>query len=412
MPELARVVITGVGLSAPNGNSLAEFRANLLAGRSGVQPYEIRHVGKTLAGVCSFDALRYQSKKDLRRGTRAGSIAIYCANEAVKDAGLELARYDPQRIGVFPGITEHGNVETENEIHSVAQYQFDLSFWSHHHNPRTVANNPAGEITLNLGLTGPAYCIGAACAAGNLGVVQGTQMLQLGEVDRALAGGVSESIHTFGIFASFRAEGALASHPDPTRASRPFDRDRNGIVVAEGGCLFVLERAEDAARRGARVYGEVAGWAVNSDASDFILPLAERQNECIRAALARAALAPHEVDLVSSHATATPKGDEQECEALRSVFGDCARTRVNNTKSYIGHAMGAAGALELAGNLPSFEDGVAHPTINLDHLDPACEVRNLVVNRPEEVGRIDTILNLSFGMLGINSALVVRRATG
>ena len=145
MPELARIVITGVGLAAPNGSSLSEFRASLLAGRSGVVPWEIRHVGHTLAGVCGFDALRYQSKKELRRGTRAGSIAVYCANEAVKDAGLALERYDPQRVGVFPGITEHGNVETENEIHEVSRYGFDLSYWSHHHNPRTVANNPAGE---------------------------------------------------------------------------------------------------------------------------------------------------------------------------------------------------------------------------------------------------------------------------
>jgi 3-oxoacyl-[acyl-carrier-protein] synthase II len=131
MPERARIVITGVGLAAPNGDSLAEFRASLLAGRSGVQPWEIRHVGKTLAGVCSFDALRHQSKKELRRGTRAGSIAVYCANEAVADAALDLARYDPQRIGVFPGITEHGNVETEGEIHEVSQRAFDLAYWSH-----------------------------------------------------------------------------------------------------------------------------------------------------------------------------------------------------------------------------------------------------------------------------------------
>jgi len=234
-------------------------------------------------------------------------------------------------------------------------------------------------------------------------------MLQLGEIDLALAGGVSKSIHTFGIFASFRAEGALASHDDPAQASRPFDRDRNGIVVSEGGCLYALERLDDARARGARILGEIAGWHVNSDATDFVLPLSERQNECIRGALARAHLEPDEVHVVSSHATATPAGDEQECAALRAVFGDSPRTHVNNTKSFIGHTMGAAGALELAGNLPSFQDGIVHPTINVANLDPACEVRNLVLNQPREVGRIDTILNLSFGMLGINSALVVRR---
>jgi 3-oxoacyl-[acyl-carrier-protein] synthase II len=409
MPELARIAITGVGLAAPNGSSLNEFRASLLAGRSGVQAYEIRHVGRTQAGVCSFDPLRYQSRKDLRRGTRAGSIAVYCANEALKDAGLDLARYHPQRIGVFPGITEHGNVETESEIHEVSKYAFDLSYWSHHHNPRTVANNPAGEVTLNLGLRGPAYCLGGACAAGNLGLIHGAQCLRLGEIDLALCGGVSESIHTFGIFASFAAEGALARHAEPSRASRPFDKARNGIVVAEGGCLFALERLEDARERGARIYAELLGHCVNSDGTDFVLPDAAGQTACIRGALASARLEPRAVDLLSTHATSTPSGDAIEARAVRDVFGDGSRTWVNNTKSFIGHAMGAAGALELAGNLPSLADGVVHPTINLEQPDPECELQNLVANHPRDVGRVDTILNVSFGMLGINSAVVVGR---
>lgn len=409
MNTLPRVVITGIGLTSPNGNSLPEFRRQLLNGVSGVRNWEIRHVGATLAGVCDFDALRWQKRKELRRGTRAGSISIYCAGEALRDAGIDIARRDPARVGVYVGTTEHGNVETENQIHEVSQYGFDLSFWSHHHNPRTVANNPAGETALAFGITGPAYCIGAACAAGNLGLIHGMQMLQLGEVDLALGGGVSESIHTFGIFASFRAQGALASHADPTKASRPFDKARNGIVVSEGGALYALERLDDARARGARIYGEIVGHAVNSDAVDFVLPLAERQNECMRSALTRARLAPSDIDIVSSHATATPLGDQQECAALRAVFGDSKKTRVNNTKSYIGHTMGAAGALELAGNLPSFEDGFVHPTINLDDLDPECEVRNLVMNEPVHVGRVDHVMNLSFGMLGINSAVVIRR---
>lgn len=414
MPELSRVVITGVGLTSPNGDDLTTYRKNLLGGVSGVEPYEIRHVGETLAGVCHFDTGKYQKRKELRRGTRAGSISVYCANEALSDAGItdgdsKLGRYAPSRTGIYVGITEHGNVETENEVHAVAQYDYDLSFWSHHHNPRTVANNPAGEVTLNLGITGPAYCLGGACAAGNLGLIQGMQMLQLGEVDLAIGGGVSESIHTFGIFASFGSQGALASHADPTKASRPFDKARNGIVVSEGGCLYTLERLEDAQARGAKIYAEVIGHAVNSDARDFVLPFAERQNECMRAALNSAGLAANDIDIVNTHATSTPSGDVQECSAVREVFGDSQRVHVNNTKSYIGHTMGAAGALELAGNLPSFEDGLIHPTINVDELDPECEMRGLVLNQPVESKNIDTILNLSFGMLGINSAVIIRR---
>jgi 3-oxoacyl-[acyl-carrier-protein] synthase II len=407
--DLARVVITGVGLTSPNGDSLSEFRRNLLSGRSGVVKYSIRHVGETLAGVCNFDVARYQKRKESRRGTRAGAIAIWCAHEALRDGGLTLADKNLERVGIYTGITEHGNVETENQIHEVAQYGFDLSFWSHHHNPRTVANNPAGEVTLNLGITGPAYSLGGACAAGNLGLIHGMQMLQLGIVDLALAGGVSESIHTFGIFASFRAQGALAKHDDPAQASRPFDRDRNGIVVSEGGCLFALERLDDALARRAKIYGEVTGYFVNSDASDFVLPSSIGQEACMRGALHSARRAPREIDIVNTHATSTKQGDEVECAAIRNVFAGCESTFVNNTKSFIGHAMGAAGALELAGNLPSFDDGLIHPTINVDHLDPACAVDNLVLNEPTRRPQIESILNMSFGMLGINSAVVVER---
>lgn len=408
--SLSRIVITGVGLTAPNGNSLAEFRGNLLSGVARISRMEIRYMGPHLAGVCNFDPLRHQKRKEVRVGTRAGSIGIYCAREALADAGLSADSLRRDRTGIFVGITEHGNVETENEIYAISKFGYDTKFWSHYHNPRTVANNPAGEISLNIGTTGPAYTIGAACAAGNLGLIHATQMLRLGEVDLAICGGVSESIHTFGIFAGFKSQNALAHHEDPNRASRPFDKARNGIVISEGGALYTLERLEDAVRRGAKIYGEIAGYCVNSDASDYVLPNPGRQAECVREAVARSGLLPRDIHIINTHATATPMGDIQECEAIRAVFGEgCPDTHINNTKSFIGHAMGAAGALELAGNLPSFEDCVVHPTINVDDLDPACALPGLVLNQPRKAERVDAILNNSFGMLGINSTLIVRR---
>ena len=408
-PDQHRIVITGVGLTAPNSNSLPEFRQNLLAGRSGISRYEIRYFGATVAGVCTFDEVRYQGRKDLRRGTRAGSVGIYCAHEAIADAGLDWENVDRSTVGIYVGVTEHGNVETENELFLLKSYDYDVKYWSHHHNPRTVANNPAGEISVNLGITGPHYTLGAACAAGNAGIIQGVQMLRLGECDVALAGGVSEAIRTFGIFASFSSQGALARHEDPTKASRPFDADRNGIVVAEGGCLFVLERLADAQARGAKIYGEVVGYAMNSDGCDFVLPDPDRQADCLRLALRRARLDPADIDIVSTHATGTTSGDVQEVAALRQVFPDGGPTLFNNTKSYIGHAMGAAGALELAGNLAAFDDGVCHPTINLDHVGTDCELPGLVANQPREAGPVHTILNNAFGMLGINSAVIVKK---
>lgn len=403
-----RIVITGIGLTSPNGNTLAEFRRNLLEGKSGVVDYETRYMGPVLAGVCNFDELRYQKRKDRRRGTRAGSIAVYCSNEAVADSGLIWEQVPKDRVGVYLGITEHGNVETENEIYEISQFEYDTKVWSHHHNPRTVANNPAGEVTLNMGVTGPHLTIGAACAAGNAGFIQAVQMLRIGDCDLAIAGGVSESIHTFGIFASFQSQGALATHEDPTKACRPFDTKRNGIVVAEGGGICTLERLDEALARGARIYGEIVGYAMNSDASDFVLPNATRQAECIKLALDRAGMTANDVDIVSSHATATEQGDIEEASALRAIFGESTAV-INNTKSFIGHAMGAAGALELLGNIPSFDDGIAHATINLENHDSRCALPNLVANEPRNLGEVNCILNNSFGMLGINSVVIVKK---
>ena len=404
-----RIVITGIGLASPNGNNLSEFRKSLLEGKSGVEFIETHYMEPVLAGVCHFDALKYQTRKSIRRGTRAGSIAIYCSREATVDAGIDMEKEDTSKIGVYLGITEHGNVETENEIYNIKKYDYDVKVWSHHHNPRTVANNPAGEVTLNMRITGPHYTLGAACAAGNVGVIHGMQMLQLGEVEVAIAGGVSESIHTFGTFASFKNEGALANHSNPAKASRPFDKDRNGVVVAEGGCVYILEKLSRAIARGAKIYGEIAGYAINSDSFDFIMPLSKRQAECMCLALKKAAIKPDNVDIISSHATSTPQGDIEECIAIREVFGNTTSTYINNTKSYIGHAMGAAGALELAGNLPSFQDKIIHPTINIENIDPECEMKSLVINAPKKVEKVDYILNNSFGMLGINSVVIVKR---
>ncbi|MEE4242531.1 MAG: beta-ketoacyl-[acyl-carrier-protein] synthase family protein [Desulfopila sp.] len=406
-----RIVITGVGLVAPNALNLPEFRDKLLKGESSIKEIDLRYFGKSPAGICTFPETKYRKKKENKKGTRAGCIGVYCANEALQDAGFgsEIREYDRARVGVYIGLTEHGTVETEQEVFNISQYDYDVAYWTHHHNPRTVLNNPAGEITMNLGITGPHYSIGAACAAGNASIIQGLQMLQLGEIDMAIAGGVSESTESFGIFASFKAQGALATHDNPNKASRPFDIDRNGIVVSEGGCIFILETLESARKRNCRIYGEIVGYAMNSDAKDYVLPYGKRQSECMELALAKAQLAPNQIDIINTHATGTKQGDVEECKAIRDTFRNCPTTFVNNTKSIIGHAMGAAGVLELAGNLPSFSDNMVHPTINIDKIDPECAIDNLVVNDPVTCSSVTTILNNSFGMVGINSAIIVKK---
>ena len=413
-----RIVITGIGLTAPNGNNLNDYRQALLNNVSGVQKFETRHMGEVLAGVCDFEETKYQKRKERRRGTRAGSISIYCGNEALKDAGISLDKCDSshplrKEIGVYLGITEHGNVETENEVWNLGQFDNDVKFWSHHHNPRTVANNPAGELCLNTGIIGPHMTVGAACAAGNYALITAAQSLMLGDVKYALAGGISEAIHTFGIFASFNSQGALAKlseeQPDPTAASRPFDKNRSGIVCSEGGCVYVLETLTHALDRGAKIYGELVGYGVNTDSTDFVLPNSERQAECMRMALEKADMTPADIDIVNAHATGTPLGDEQEARAIQNVFGDFPNVRVNATKGFIGHCMGAAGALELAGNLPSFSDNKIHPTMNFTDFDEKCKFQGLVSGQPEEAESINTIANMSSGMLGINTVVIIKK---
>ena len=409
LPDSQRIVITGVGLVAPNASSIGEFRQKVLRGESTIQEIDLRYFGKAPAGICSFEETRYRKKKENKRGTRAGCLAVYCAHEALRDADLAIGTYPRSKTGVYIGLTEHGTVETENEIYNIKGFDYNVDYWTHHHNPRTVLNNPAGEITLSLGITGPHYSIGAACAAGNASLIQGVQMLRLGEVELALAGGVSESTGSFGIFASFKAQGALGRDEDPRKASKPFDRNRNGIVISEGACIYVLETLENARSRGVKIYAEITGYAMNSDAADFVLPLAERQVECMNLALERAGLKPAQIDIVSTHATGTRQGDIEECRAIRQVFKNCPSTFVNNTKSIIGHAMGAAGVLELAANLSAFEDNLVHPTINVTELDPECALSNLVLDTPVQRPSVSAILNNSFGMVGINSTVIVQK---
>jgi len=168
-----RIVITGVGLAAPNANNLIEFRQNLLQGISHIQEIDLRYFGKAPAGICSIPETKYRKKKENKRGTRAGCLGVYCAHEALHDAGLTTEHYKKARTGVYIGLTEHGTVETENEVYNIKGYDYDVAYWTHHHNPRSVLNNPAGEITMSLGITGPHYVIGAACAAGNASIIQG-----------------------------------------------------------------------------------------------------------------------------------------------------------------------------------------------------------------------------------------------
>ncbi len=407
-----RVVITGIGVVSPCGNSLQDLREKVLLKKSGVALVEIPYVGKKPAGVCSFDELKFQTKRMRARGTRAGSIAIYCANEAVLDSSIDWESVDKSRVGIFLGIAEHGNAESEKELKDFFTVNNQkISLFSHQHTFKTIANSPAGEVSVNLKVTGPHFTIGGACASGNMGLIQGTQQILLGEVDYALAGGLSESTEAFGTFASFISQGALADHAEADKACRPLDINRNGLVVSEGGGVYFLERLSSAKKRKAKIYGEIFSYHYNSDAADYILPSHERETECMGLALKKAGLLPSDIDLVNLHATGTVSGDIQECIAVRSLFDKSEKTYINATKGFLGHAMGAASVLELAANILSFEDGIIHSSINVDQVDPECELKNFVYRDHIEKKDIKLILKNSFGMMGINTSLIVKKVS-
>jgi 3-oxoacyl-[acyl-carrier-protein] synthase II len=411
MSDKTRVVITGIGLTCPNGNNVEDFRKSLLENKSLIQKTEVEGIGLVPIGLCDFDEEKYQHKKMIKRGTRAGSIGVYCANEALNNAGISLDDdlYKRENIGTYIGTTEHGVIETESEFERFIKNERKTTLWSHHQNPRVISNAPAGEITLNLKISGPHYTLGGACAAGNIALIHGAQMLKLREVDLALCGGVSETPRGLSFFASFNAQGALSLNPEPAEACKPLDEARDGIIISEGGGVFCLERLENAIERKANIWGEVVGYSINSDATDFVNPNSDRQKECIYKALEKANLKASEIDIVNLHATGTNAGDASEFQAVSDVFKGCENTYINCTKGFIGHCMGAAGAIELAGNLPSFYDNKIHGSKNTRNLDKRFENHNIVKDGELIEKEVKTILNISFGMLGINSCVIVKK---
>lgn len=407
-----RVVITGMGAVTPVGIGVEAFWNNLLAGKNGIKrmtlvdPTPLR---SSLAGeVADFDPEKYQTPKDASHTDRCGQFALAAAIEAI-EASQVVGAVDPFRIAVYFG-TGVGGFETM-EINCRKLVEKGPRRVSPFFVPMIITNMPASLIATRYGFWGQSIPVVTACASGTHAIGEAMRAIRHGYADVVVAGGCEAPIVELGI-AGFNSMKALATTDNPNEASLPFDARRSGFVPSEGAGALVLEEYESAKGRGAKIYGEIVGYGMNSDSTDFVLPNAERQAECIQKALRNAELAPDEIDIVNTHATATTAGDILEIEALRAVFGESKKTYVNNTKSFIGHAMGAAGALELAGNLPSFDDGIVHPTINVDELDPECEIDNLVLNEPKEIGNVRFILNNSFGMVGINAVTVIAKYEG
>jgi len=411
----ARVVITGMGMLTPLGLTVEETWQAILAGKSGVTPitrFDASELPTRIAGeVKGFEAKKYIPPKEVRRMARCSQLAVTAARDALTAAALSIPVPDGERTGTAVGVGMGGlDWAITNS----------KKFWKRGMrgtNPfalvSSLPNMPSYHVSLMAGSMGPVVNPVAACATSAQAIGEGMEMIRQNRADVVIAGG-SEGLIIDVAIAGFSAMGALSQRNDePERASRPFDKDRDGLVFAEGAGIVVLERLEHAQARGAHIYAEVAGYATSTDAYHIARPDPEARGaqRAMRWALADAHIAPTEVDYVNAHGTATRVNDGTETYALKQVFGEHAyQLAVSSTKSMLGHTMGAAGAVETIVTALALQQGIIPPTINLDNPDPDCDL-DYVPWKPRQVD-IQVAIKNAFGFGGQNACVVLKRWNG
>jgi 3-oxoacyl-[acyl-carrier-protein] synthase II len=408
------VVVTGLGCVSPLGNDVASTWQAAAAGRSGVgrlpDDFDPRLPVRIAARVKDPVDPGDLPAKELRRLDRAILLALAAAREAFADAGLAAGGFAPERAGVAIG-SGIGGVGTLLENHR-ALLEAGPRRVSPFMIPMTLANMPAGLVAIRHGLGGPNLCHVTACASGAHAIGESLRWLQRGDADLMLAGATEAAITPL-VVAGFASMQALSRRNDePALASRPFDRGRDGFVLAEGAAVLVLEREAHARARGARPRARLLGYGASADATHMAAPDPEASGaiRCMRAALADAGLAPDAVDYVNAHATSTPAGDEVEARALHAVFGaHTERLPVSSTKGMTGHLLGASGALEALLCVRALETGTLPPTLNLDDPDPECALDH-VAGKARAV-RARVAQSNSFGFGGVNAALLFERGS-
>jgi 3-oxoacyl-[acyl-carrier-protein] synthase II len=405
------VVVTGIGPVSPVGIGVDAFWSSLVAGRSGIGPIErfdpselpVRLAGETR----DFQATDWMDLKETRRTDRAVHFAVAAARLAHEDAGKPEIEGERTGVVVATGV---GGIESLLRQHEVL-LERGAGRVSPFMVPSLMANAAAGHVAMHFGLTGPNTCIVTACAAGAHAVGEGYRLIRDGLADVVLAGGTEAAIVPLTI-AAFAQMQALTKNPDPETASRPFDAERDGFVLSEGACVLVLERADLAERRRARVYAEVAGYGASADAYHVTAPDPSGSGAAIaiRLALRDAGAAPEDVGYINAHGTSTPLNDAAETAAIKAALGDEAARRVpiSSTKSMTGHLLGAAGALEAAATALALAEGVLPPTIHYRTPDPECDL-DYIPNEARRAG-ITLALSNSFGFGGQNAVLALRRA--
>jgi 3-oxoacyl-[acyl-carrier-protein] synthase II len=409
-----RVVITGMGAIAPNGNNKDDFWKNLVAGKSGIRRIQSMDTEKydcKIAGeVVDFDPTTYfNNHKDARRADRYFQFAMAASKMAAKDAGLNPDSLDPHRVGVMvgSGIGGLSTIETQYEIllnkgpNRVSPFLI----------PMMITNIASGMIAAEYGFMGPNMVIVTACATSNNNIGEAWRMIKFGDADVMIAGGAEASVRPCGLSGFANMKALSLRNDEPERASRPWDKDRDGFVMGEGAGVVVIEELEHAKKRGATIYAELAGYGATADAYHLTSPHPEGLGaaKCMEMALRHAKMNTTDVQYINAHATSTPVGDLCELRAIKRTFGDYAKNGllVSGTKSMTGHLLGAAGGVELIASIYAIKDQVVPPTINVENLDPEVDVD--IVPNTARPAKVDAVLSNSFGFGGHNAALLIRK---
>ncbi|PWN07438.1 beta-ketoacyl-ACP synthase II [Rhodohalobacter mucosus] len=407
-----RVVVTGVGAMTPVGKTAPEFWNGLISGESGVRPithFETADYPTKFAGqIEDFDSGNYFDRKEARRLDPVTQYGLIVADETIQDSKIDLDTINKDRVAVLVG-TGIGGMKTF----------YDQSISHHEHGPRGVnpffipmliPDMPAGQISIRYGFRGANFCAVSACATGSHNIGLAYDSIRYGRSDMALCGGTEAPVWEIGI-AGFSSMKALSKRNDePEKASRPFDKDRDGFVLGEGASMMFLESLESAKARGARIYGEIVGYGFSADAYHITAPDPDGNGVILafKSALEMAGIKPEDVDHINMHGTSTPLGDIAETNSIKKVFGDHAyKINLNSTKSMTGHMLGAAGAAESVATLLAVYHGMVPPTINYETPDPECDL-NYTVNEAE-VRDLTYAMNNAFGFGGHNTTIVFKK---
>jgi 3-oxoacyl-[acyl-carrier-protein] synthase II len=405
-----RVVVTGLGVVSPVGNGVKEAWDNLLAGRSGVGPitrFDASALPTRIAAeVKNFNAADWMPPKETRRADTFIHYGIAATRMALQDAGLTIDESNAERIGVNVGSGIGGLPMIEDNIREmIAKGPRRISpFFV----PGSIINMVAGLISIHFGAKGPNVSMVSACTTSSHCVGEAGRMIEYGDADVMIAGGAEACVNLSGVGGFCSCKALSERNDDPATASRPFDRDRDGFVLGEGGAILILEDLEHAKKRGARIYAELAGMGMSADANHITAPNMDGPRRAMLAALRNAGMNPTDIQYVNAHGTSTPLGDANETAALKAAFGDHAfKFAVNSTKSMHGHLLGAAGGIEALITALAVYNQVSPPTINIITPDPACDL-DYVPNTAREM-KIEAALSNSFGFGGTNGTLAFRR---